>query len=304
MVRFHWAAASPRRDVSPFRAHRTRSLSRLLLSTRRPPQALDADRIRLPPRHLPNHHGHPPSDRMHHGHADVWPFRALQPAPARAGHRRWPHAARDLEIGFLHPLRGDAQKVAVPSAHHAPSACGPSPDRAGRRPGMEKVSQGLCGLPPTRKRASRRPRLGPVFGQVRRLPSDLGTAHRAIRRTTVRYWYEDHQTQAIQHETLPVLRFIGRMVQHLLPKGFQRVRYYGLHSHIRYEPSAIRWSNSFPATHRPIPMATASFPANRSNGSSTRLFGRDPLLCPRCHTPMDWELMYHPEYGILKEEQS
>ena len=27
--------------------------------------------------------------------------------------------------------------------------------------------------------------------------------------TTVRYWYEDHQTQAIQHETLPVLRFIG-----------------------------------------------------------------------------------------------
>ena len=37
---------------------------------------------------------------------------------------------------------------------------------------------------------------------------------------TVRYWYQDHKTEAIQHETLPVLRFIGRMVQHILPKGF------------------------------------------------------------------------------------
>ena len=34
----------------------------------------------------------------------------------------------------------------------------------------------------------------------------------------VRYWYKDHKTQAIQHTSLPVLRFIGRMVQHVLPK--------------------------------------------------------------------------------------
>jgi hypothetical protein len=31
--------------------------------------------------------------------------------------------------------------------------------------------------------------------------------------------------------------------------------------------------------------------------------GQDPLLCPRCGTPMDWELLYHPQYGILKEAQ-
>ena len=23
-------------------------------------------------------------------------------------------------------------------------------------------------------------------------------------------------------------------------------------------------------------------------------FGQEPLLCPRCGTPMDWELLYHP----------
>ena len=51
---------------------------------------------------------------------------------------------------------------------------------------------------------------------------------------TVSYWYRDHKTEAIEHETLPVLRFIGRMVQHILPKGFQRIRYYGIHSNPRY----------------------------------------------------------------------
>ena len=29
---------------------------------------------------------------------------------------------------------------------------------------------------------------------------------------------------------MPVLPFIGRMVQHILPKGFHRIRSYGLHA--------------------------------------------------------------------------
>ena len=41
---------------------------------------------------------------------------------------------------------------------------------------------------------------------------------------TVTSWYRDHRTQAIRHETLPVLRFIGRIVQHILPMGCQRIR--------------------------------------------------------------------------------
>lgn len=53
----------------------------------------------------------------------------------------------------------------------------------------------------------------------------------------VSYWYKDHKTDAIQHTTLPVLRFIGWVVQHILPKGFQRIRYFGLHSHTRYQAS-------------------------------------------------------------------
>ena len=43
----------------------------------------------------------------------------------------------------------------------------------------------------------------------------------------VRYWYRDHKSGKRQVADLPVQRFIGRMVQHILPKGFHRIRYDG-----------------------------------------------------------------------------
>ena len=46
----------------------------------------------------------------------------------------------------------------------------------------------------------------------------------------VRYWYREHPTQERKEEEVDAEAFIGRMVQHILPKGFQRIRYYGLHA--------------------------------------------------------------------------
>jgi hypothetical protein len=55
---------------------------------------------------------------------------------------------------------------------------------------------------------------------------------------TVTYWYNDHETKARKEESLDVLTFYGRKVQHILPKGFQRIRYYGLQATKTYE----KWS--------------------------------------------------------------
>ena len=44
----------------------------------------------------------------------------------------------------------------------------------------------------------------------------------------VTYHYRSHRTDRTEHETVPVATFIGRMVQHVLPKGFKRIRYYGV----------------------------------------------------------------------------
>ncbi len=40
----------------------------------------------------------------------------------------------------------------------------------------------------------------------------------------VTYHYRSHRTDRLEHETVPVQTFIGRMVQHVLPKGFKRIR--------------------------------------------------------------------------------
>jgi len=42
--------------------------------------------------------------------------------------------------------------------------------------------------------------------------------------------YRDGKTKQIRPCTLPVLTFIGRFLHHILPKGFVKVRYYGLFS--------------------------------------------------------------------------
>ena len=44
----------------------------------------------------------------------------------------------------------------------------------------------------------------------------------------VTYHYRSHRTDRMEYETVPVDTFIGRMVQHTMPKGFQRIRYYGI----------------------------------------------------------------------------
>lgn len=51
----------------------------------------------------------------------------------------------------------------------------------------------------------------------------------------VRYWYKDHKTGKREEENIDVFEFIGRLVQHILPKGFQRIRYYGLHGTCNYQ---------------------------------------------------------------------
>src|SRR5256885_14803360 len=44
----------------------------------------------------------------------------------------------------------------------------------------------------------------------------------------VTYHYRSHMSERVEWETVDVSTFIGRMVQHVCPKGFQRVRYYGV----------------------------------------------------------------------------
>jgi len=118
---------------------------------------------------------------------------------------------------------------------------------------------------------------------------------------TVNYWYRDHKTGQIEHETLAVLQFIGRMVQHILPKGFQRIRYYGLHGNVRYQKMRQYLADIIPPETPYDPRGYRVLGPKPFAQRFFESFGKDPLLCPKCGDDMTLELIYHPKYGILKE---
>jgi hypothetical protein len=118
---------------------------------------------------------------------------------------------------------------------------------------------------------------------------------------TVHYWYRDHKTGQIEHETLLALQFIGRMVQHILPKGFQRIRYYGLHGHVRYQKMREYLAEMIPPETSDDPRGYRVLGPKPFAQRFFESFGKDPLLCPKCGDNMMLELIYHPTYGTLKE---
>ena len=118
---------------------------------------------------------------------------------------------------------------------------------------------------------------------------------------TVRYWYRDHKSGQIKHETLPVLIFIGRMVQHILPKGFQRIRYYGLHANARYAQVRQLLAQNLPPHRPPDPATFYVIPRQAFALFFTKTFGFNPLRCPRCGNPIELELISHPRYGIIRQ---
>jgi hypothetical protein len=118
----------------------------------------------------------------------------------------------------------------------------------------------------------------------------------------VTYHYRSHRTDRVEHETVDVDTFIGRMVQHTLPKGFKRIRYYG-----------VQATKTFAKVKRLIREAVAKMEGvikgaikiiarltyRQRYEQST---GRDPLICPHCRGEMGVWRIWHPTYGVIYDE--
>lgn len=91
------------------------------------------------------------------------------------------------------------------------------------------------------------------------------------------------------------------MIQHILPKGFHRIRYYGLHGNVRYQKMRERLADIIPSETPTYPRGYRVLPAKPFQQRFFDSFGKDPLLCPKCDNKMSLELIYHPKYGIIKE---
>lgn len=88
--------------------------------------------------------------------------------------------------------------------------------------------------------------------------------------------------------TLAAHEFIRRFLQHILPRGFVKIRHFGLHASANAETRlavARRILDEKSAVPTPAPPA-ATAPAITYRELLFRLTGRDPALCPRCGTPL------------------
>lgn len=95
----------------------------------------------------------------------------------------------------------------------------------------------------------------------------------------VTFRYRDSATRHWKTRTLPAEEFIRRFLQHILPKGFQKVRYYGFFS--AGQRHRLQQARQFlGATLLPPPPRLQSQPSNPSVGKSPS------ILCPTCGRPM------------------
>jgi hypothetical protein len=92
----------------------------------------------------------------------------------------------------------------------------------------------------------------------------------------VTFRYRDNRTQQLQRVTLGAEDFIGRFMQHILPRGFPKVRYYGLASASRQKDR-----EQARALLRPE-MATNTNDAQIDISPPASPASAPPPLCPHC----------------------
>jgi len=118
----------------------------------------------------------------------------------------------------------------------------------------------------------------------------------------VTYHYRSHKSERVEQERVDVYTFIGRMVQHTFPKGFQRIRYYGVQAtrtfamikHVIQEALA-----KVKGIVKGVIQIIAPMTYRQRYHQST---GRDPLRCPYCHSDMGVWRIWHPSYGVIHDE--
>jgi len=118
----------------------------------------------------------------------------------------------------------------------------------------------------------------------------------------VTYWYKDHQSKGKEVVTVDVMTFIGRMVQHILPKGFQRVRYYGLQATKSFKKWIKVIREGLKKAGRVIKGVYEVIRTKSYRERYEEMRGQDPMICSYCGHEMELWKRWHPKYGTIYDE--
>jgi Putative transposase/Transposase zinc-binding domain len=118
----------------------------------------------------------------------------------------------------------------------------------------------------------------------------------------VTYHYRSHRTDRLEYETVPVQTFIGRMVQHVLPKGFKRIRYYGVQATKTFAKVKQVIHAALAKVEGLVKGAVKIIARLTYRQRYEQSTGRDPFRCPHCGGEMAVWRIWHPKYGVIYDE--
>ena len=103
----------------------------------------------------------------------------------------------------------------------------------------------------------------------------------------VTFRYHDNRSQQMRHVTLPALEFIGRFLQHVLPQGCAKVRYYGICSSSARKQ--LDQARTLLSTAPPVPSAELTPSPSQPELNPLAWLHASPLpvredICPHCRT--------------------
>jgi hypothetical protein len=118
----------------------------------------------------------------------------------------------------------------------------------------------------------------------------------------VTYHYRSHKSEQVERETVEVYTFIGRMIQHVFPKGFQRIRYYGVQATKTFATIKHMIQEALAKVRGIVKGAINIIAPMTYRQRYQQSTGRDPLRCPHCQLEMGVWRIWHPTYGVIHDE--
>jgi putative transposase len=118
----------------------------------------------------------------------------------------------------------------------------------------------------------------------------------------VTYHYRSHRTDRMEQETVPVATFIGRMVQHVLPKGFKRIRYYGVQATKTFAKVKAMIQAALAKVEEVVKGAVKIIARLTYRQRYEQSTGHDPFRCPHYGAEMAVWRIWHPKYGVIYDE--
>jgi hypothetical protein len=114
--------------------------------------------------------------------------------------------------------------------------------------------------------------------------------------------YRSHKSEQVERETGAVYTCIGRMVQHVFLKGFQRVRYDGVQATRTFAKLKGVIQAALAKVQGLVKGAIKIIAPLTYRHRYQRSTGLDPLRCPHCHSDMGVWRIWHPTYGVIHDE--